>query len=269
MAKTLSTLFFPKLKHTHLGGQVLQAWTGLGNDILYLSPLSLDNAAPARGGVPVLFPQFADRGPLPKHGFARTMPWTLKQEIVSHAAHSVTYELAIGPRQLADWPHAARLVLQAEVGHQGLHLNLCVINTGASAFTWTGGLHPYFVTDDVQACSLTGLAGLPVQDRYDSSLRVQSEGSLYYSGQVFERLYDGCPPLTLSSGPRQLVLSASGFEQWMVWTPGRTGGDALPDLPEGGWRQFVCIEPVCVTRPVTLQPSAVFTGTLDVLSRQH
>ena len=67
--------------HLH-GGHVL-AWTPAGerDSRLYLSPIS--KAAPGvaiRGGVPVIFPQFAGEGPLPKHGFARTARWSLLQQ---------------------------------------------------------------------------------------------------------------------------------------------------------------------------------------------
>ncbi|UUZ66967.1 hypothetical protein LP416_18265 [Polaromonas sp. P2-4] len=129
-----------------------------------------------RGGVPVLFPQFADRGPLLKHGFARTTLWTLVRESSSDQAHSVAFELAIAPGQFADWPHAAHLALLAEVSQNGFCMSLQITNTGTSAFTWTGGLHPYFAVDDVQACTLAGLTGLPVQDRYDASLTIEPDG---------------------------------------------------------------------------------------------
>ena len=45
---------------------------------LFLSERSEFRAGTAiRGGIPVIFPQFAAEGPLPRHGFARTSEWTL------------------------------------------------------------------------------------------------------------------------------------------------------------------------------------------------
>ena len=62
-----------------LHGAHVLSWTPAGApEQLYLSPKSEFTAGQAiRGGVPVCFPQFAARGPLPKHGFARTRPWQL------------------------------------------------------------------------------------------------------------------------------------------------------------------------------------------------
>lgn len=254
----------PRLTPSRAGAQILQAHLGTGGDIFYLSPRSPVGSVPIRGGVPVLFPQFADRGPLPKHGLARTALWALVQESKSDEAHSAVFELALAPRPLGVWPHAAHLILQAEASLHGLRLCLQITNTGSSAFSWTGGLHPYFAVDDVQTCSLTGLAGLRVQDRYAPCLSTEPGGAPNWNGQPVERLYGACPPLTLFTGSRALAITANGFEQWMVWNPGHDGGDALPDLPTGDWRRFVCIEPVCVSHPVSLLPGQVFTGTLDI-----
>ncbi len=60
------------IKVNHVDGQVLSV---IFDDVelLYLSPFSSE-FKPARGGVPVLFPQFANNGALSKHGFVRNLP---------------------------------------------------------------------------------------------------------------------------------------------------------------------------------------------------
>lgn len=254
----------PKLAYTLMGAQVLQTDLGREFGIFYRSPVPSGCSIPARGGVPVLFPQFADRGPLPRHGLVRTPRWTKSRESASAHEHSITFELAIGAWQFPDWPNACHLTLTAIAEVDRLHMSLQITNTGQDAFAWTGGLHPYFAVEDLQTCALAGLVGLAVQDRHDASLTKELDHQTGLGSQPFERLYDGCPPLRLFTGPRWLTITATGFEQWMVWNPGQTDGDALQDLPIGDWRRFVCVEPVCVTRPVELAPGAIFNGTLTV-----
>ena len=64
-------------------GHVL-SWTCAGKERLFLSAKAEVQAgegalAAIRGGIPLCWPQFAGRGPLPKHGFARTTgAWQLQ-----------------------------------------------------------------------------------------------------------------------------------------------------------------------------------------------
>ena len=58
-----------------LQGAQLLSWQAGGEEQLFLSPLAAhDGHTPIRGGIPVCFPQFNQRGPLVKHAFARTLP---------------------------------------------------------------------------------------------------------------------------------------------------------------------------------------------------
>ena len=86
-----------------LGAQLLIDPLGL----LYQSPLPPAEASPARGGVPVLFPQFADQGPLIKHGFARRRLWTPREQ----QAHEACWQLrgADGGARLSPWGQGNRV----------------------------------------------------------------------------------------------------------------------------------------------------------------
>jgi glucose-6-phosphate 1-epimerase len=68
------------------GAHVL-SWRPTGRDErLFLSPRAeFRSGTPIRGGVPVIFPQFAGEGALPKkHGFARTALWRVAERSSSH-----------------------------------------------------------------------------------------------------------------------------------------------------------------------------------------
>lgn len=254
----------PSLTHQSLGAQTLTIGVDNASTLLFLSPLSTDSPTPARGGVPVLFPQFADNGPLSKHGFARNLPWVLIHEAATSKEHVVNYELSIHPHTHPQWPHHAHLRLTTVVSAQAARWVLEVTNTGDTTFEWTGGLHPYWYTPDMTLANLHDLQGVAAQDRYMPKVHLQSEPVLHWNGQAFERLYDTSSPVELDTGEHRLRLSMTGFDQWMVWNPGIDGARQMADLPDDDWRRFVCVEPVVVSRPVAMRPEEAFLGTLSV-----
>jgi glucose-6-phosphate 1-epimerase len=256
------------LVHRPLGAQVLQARLGGAADVFYCSPLAERFEGPARGGVPVLFPQFAEYGPLLKHGFARNREWTLLEQGADAAQERLHYVLEVTQDDFPGWPHAARLELEVLARDTRMDFNFTVLNTGDNDFSFTGGLHPYFAVNDSLQARVEGLQGVAAFDRYRPGFTQQQEPLLQLYDAIFERLYDGCPAVTLVDGARRLRLTASGFDQWMVWNPGREEAQKLKDLPDGDWRQFICIEPVRVRRAVVLKPGEKFLGSLTVETAQ-
>ena len=248
------------------GAQILQAQCDVRPPIFYISPISI-KGAPRRGGVPVLFPQFADRGPFVKHGFARNLPWSsvegcdegeLKQDFNSH------YCLYLAPGAISGWDHHARLDLMTRLSTYGLVITLKVTNFGATAFSWTGGLHPYFYVDDVLRAKLFGLASSSLIDRYDPLNTIDQNPSITFDENPCEKLYQVNLPIQLKAGGQILNLSSTGFSEWMIWNPGRLYSAHLADLPDGDWRHFICVEPVNVTNPIIVEPSEEFLGSLSI-----
>ena len=78
-----------------LYGAHLVSWKSSdGKERLFMSSASaLDGSKAIRGGVPVIFPQFAERGAGLRHGFARTSTWRHIGDGVSAGATYADFEL--------------------------------------------------------------------------------------------------------------------------------------------------------------------------------
>lgn len=218
------------------GAQLLQASLA-GRELFYLSPGPHQPGTARRGGVPVLFPQFALNGPLPKHGFVRNRDWVVdKQEGV------ITAWLSLVTTDFPTWPYAAFLRLTTETASDCLVQTLRIENTGVTPFAFSGGLHPYWRVDELSDCTLQGLSlhGL--------------------GGREIDEWHAIATPVQLQEAGRVLQLTQQGFEGWQVWSPGPA--HALTDLPHADWRRFLCIEPVVMT-PRWLAPGETFVGVLQ------
>jgi glucose-6-phosphate 1-epimerase len=243
------------------GAQVTSAIIG-GRELLYLSPCSIQSA-PARGGVPVLFPQFASNGLLKKHGFARQLHWTKTAEEYSPHGHRITHSLFIRPDDHSDWPHAALLELESFVSVDGFTQTLKVTNAGLTPFEWTGGLHPYFVVDDICRASIRGLSQVKHYDCHNPGTQYLESDLLHFDNGPCEKIFDAAPSLCIHNSNSTISLSTKGFTQWMIWNPGKKHG--LGDLPTDAWGSFICIEPVIVSSPKKLLPGEVFMGEMRVV----
>src|SRR5258705_9201221 len=81
------------------GAQLLSWVPPGGEECLYVSERSpFEAGRPIRGGIPVVFPQFADRGPLAQHGFARTQAWSLASASESEQGSQVCFALESSPQ---------------------------------------------------------------------------------------------------------------------------------------------------------------------------
>ena len=226
-----------------LFGAHLVSWTTAdGAEQLFCSTRSsLDGSRAIRGGVPVIFPQFNERGPIMRHGFARMSTWSM---IDSGDGFAV---LALGPADLtparaAEWPHAFALRLRVAVAAAQLTMTLEVDNPGASAFDFSAALHTYHRVAEVAAVRIDG---------------VQTETLTV--GESLDAIYSGVGDITLHDGARTVESMQTGFTDAVVWNPGRAASASMADMAPEEYRNFVCIEPAVIA-PVTLAARATWRG---------
>ena len=238
------------------------------DDRLFLSAKSeFRTGAAIRGGIPVIFPQFAAEGPLPRHGFARTATWDLLG--VQHAEDGdaiATLGLSDSAETRAIWPAAFRASLVVRVGGPRLVVALTVENVGTSPFSFTCALHTYLRVLDVAHAEVTGLQGTKYRDAADRGvLRVDDEAVIRVADE-FDRVYVGAPRTVVLREPgRSLGIVTDQFPDVVIWNPGPARAATLTDLEPNGERTMLCVEAAAVQQPITLKPHERWHGsqTLD------
>lgn len=239
------------------GGHVVGWAPAGGPERLWMSPLARCGPGEAiRGGIPVIFPQFAGRGPLPKHGVARDRAW---QGVASPGTGRWQATLRDDDATRAVWPHPFELTLTATAAADTLQTALTVRNTGDAPFTFTAALHGYLALGD-PAATLHGLGGHVAEDNErDGRLLTVPATPLLATDRRDIAVRDVTEPVLLRDGVLgPLVLTADGFADRVVWNPGPDA--ALADVPPGGAGGFVCVEAAQLA-PVTVAPGGTWTGT--------
>jgi len=242
------------------GAHVL-SWVAQGRERLYLSPKStMDGRSAIRGGIPVCFPQFNQRGDLPKHGFARNLPWQVQaphlQADQAHLALSLNDSAAT--RQWWDQSFEARLLIELMPGR--LQVELAVRNTDTKPLAFTGALHTYLAVNDVAQARLLGLDGRAewdaVVDRHGAAAP-----ELRFAGE-FDRVYSAAPQgYELHDGPHVLhVEQDMDWAQTVVWNPGADKCAALADMPADGWQHMLCVEAAQVYEPICIEAGDFWQG---------
>ena len=252
------------------GAQVLSWQAADGIERLYLSPSTGGltrggrEPAPIRGGVPICFPQFSDRGSMVKHGFARNLPWRPGDRTTA----SLTMMLQDGDATRQHWPHAFTTQLEVRLESGALEMSLKVANTGSTPFSFTAALHTYLRVEDVRRIHLLGLDNVYYQDATENCLvKTQEQQKLSIPGEV-DRVYMHTPgPVRMVEQERTLLtISQQGFFDTVVWNPGPDRARMLPDFPDNDWLHMLCVEAACASAAVTIEPGETWEGSqrLDV-----
>ena len=243
------------------GAQVL-SWVSGGQERLYLSPQStFDGQAAIRGGVPVCFPQFNQRGPLaerlPKHGFARNVAWQADAPHLAADRAQLTLRLNDSAQTRAWWPQAFALALHIDLSPGALQLTLNVHNTDSQPLAFSGALHTYLAVPDVTQATLQGLGGQPEWNAVTNT-HAPAADTLRFAAE-FDRVYEAGPqPMTLNQ-----TLHISQSPSWantVVWNPAQDLCQRLADMPDDGWRHMLCVEAAQVYAPITLPAGGRWAG---------
>jgi glucose-6-phosphate 1-epimerase len=238
-----------------------------GEEQLYLSPTSrYGEGQSVRGGVPVIFPQFSNRGTLPRHGLARTREWQLDEALVRGQHAQAVLRFAADAETRKHWPHEFTAELTVSVGGRQIDIELAVTNTGDTPFEFTAALHTYLRTADVLKVQLEGLQGVHYEDSLTGQWQ-QQWGDVMTVATEVDRIYrDVSRTLTVREMGRRLDIDASGFPDAVVWNPGAEKCAQLTDMPAADWRNMLCVEAARIIEPALLPPGEEWSGMQTLIT---
>ena len=242
------------------GAHVL-SWHAQGKERLFLSPQSVcDGVTAIRGGIPVCFPQFNQRGNLPKHGFARNMAWSLAGSEAHDTQGHIDLVLKADGHTQAIWPQQFVSQLRVQLQPGQLMMSLSVHNTDTQPLLFTGALHTYLAVDDIDVTDLTGLRGQAEWDAVRDVHSIANE-TLYFDGE-FDRVYAAVPgPLRVQDGHGVLCVEQSpSWGQSVVWNPGPEKCATLADMPADGFARMLCVEAAQVFEPIRVPAGQQWLG---------
>jgi glucose-6-phosphate 1-epimerase len=114
-----------------------------------------------RGGIPLCFPQFSNRGPLPSHGFFRTAEWQVVSSKTDCNTCSVMLCLQSSEPTLKVWPHEFEATCTVSLNSAGEHspsgslsVEVAIQNKSSSAMKLSGALHTYFRVGSIERTSV-------------------------------------------------------------------------------------------------------------------
>ncbi|POT99601.1 D-hexose-6-phosphate mutarotase [Escherichia sp. ESNIH1] len=218
-------------------------------EVLWLSGNTpFKNGVALRGGVPVCWPWFgpAQQQGLPAHGIARILPWTLTAHNEDENGVVLTFELQSSDATRELWPHDFTLFARFKL------CQTCEIELEAHGeFETTSALHTYFNVGDISAVKVSGLG-----DRFIDKVNNAQEDVLTDGVQTFpdrtDRVYlnpEACSVIHDGALNRAIEVIHHHHSNVVGWNPGPALSVSMADMPNDGYKTFVCVESACVTVP--------------------
>ncbi|KAL1806005.1 hypothetical protein DCAR_0831754 [Daucus carota subsp. sativus] len=257
------------------GGQVLSWKNERGEELLFTSSKAIFKPPTAvRGGIPICFPQFGNRGALEQNGFARNKIWVFDESpppLQPSDSNGKAYvDLLFKPSEedLKAWPHSFEFRLRVSLAYDGgLSLISRIRNINSKPFSFSFSYRTYFSVSDISEVRVEGVETLDYLDNLCNKERFTEQGDALTFESEVDRVY-------LSSGSviavfdhekkRTFVIRKEGLPDVVVWNPWEKKAKAIVDLGDEEYKQMLCVDGAAVEKPIALRPGEEWTGRLEL-----
>jgi glucose-6-phosphate 1-epimerase len=251
----------------YLNGAHVTSWIPAGGkEVLFMGKTAtFAPGDPIRGGIPVVWPQFANLGGLPQHGFARKSEWQLVEtpDGDGEEQSSVKLQLADDHRTRELWPYHFRTELTVTLEERSLTVKLDVFNTGDELFSFTAGLHTYVAVADIRESAIRGLTGKWYLDKTQGGNETKDEAKKLVIADETDRVYLKAPKkieVEDRGNDRRIEVRATGFKDAVIWNPWAEKVTGFIGLDTEDYLRMVCVEAAQIGSPVELKPNTSWSG---------
>jgi glucose-6-phosphate 1-epimerase len=225
----------------YLNGAHVTSWIPAGGrEVLFMGKTAtFAPGDPIRGGIPVVWPQFANIGPLPK--------------LVLKDDH----------RTREQWPYHFRTELTVTIDDKSLEVKLAAFNTGDELFSFTSALHTYIAVADIRETAIRGFTGKWYLDKTQGGNETKDEAKKLVISDETDRVYLKAPKkveVEDRGNGRKIEIRAAGFKDAVVWNPWAEKVTGFIGLDPMDYMRMICIEAAQIGSPVELKPGATWSG---------
>ncbi|WMV37113.1 hypothetical protein MTR67_030498 [Solanum verrucosum] len=265
------------------GGQVTSWKNDLREELLFVSSKAIFKPPKAiRGGIPICFPQFANRGPLESHGFARNRFWSIDKDPPPFPAS--TSSRAFVDLILKPFEFRLRVAL-SPAGDLMLTSRIRNTSTDGKPFAFTFAYHTYFSVSDIRhdsqeiviranntRCTYNEntrfnlfevrVEGLETLDYLENKERFTEQGDAITFESEVDKIYLSTPTkiaILDHEKKRTFVIRKDGLPDAVVWNPWDKRAKAIADFGDEEYKHMLCVEAAAVEKPITLKPVASLT----------
>ena len=234
-----------------LYGAHIMSYKPLGEkDLLWMSPKSYyEEGKPIRGGIPICFPWFGPHktdSKMPLHGCVRLFNWNvIKTRSLSNGETMISLEIVSSEDTKKYWPFDFKAQLDVICGRK-LEVNLTIINTDYRSFDYTCGIHSYFNISEISNIKIEGLMGSTYFTTFSEEYKLQDSQYIEVKQEENRRHIDTEADCIIHDAgfKRKILASKRGSKSTVVWNPWTESIKNMHDLPEDGYKSFICIESV-------------------------
>ncbi|KAI3468651.1 hypothetical protein Pfo_025314 [Paulownia fortunei] len=230
--------------------------------------------AAVRGGIPICFPQFGNRGSLEQHGFARNRMWVIDdnppplQSTDSIGKAFIDLLRKSSDVDLRIWPHSYEFRLRVILNVDGyLTLISRIRNVNCKPFSFSFAYHTYFSVSDISEVRVEGLETLDYLDNLRNRERFTEQGDALTFESEVDRVYLSSSDAVAvfdHEKKRTFVIRKEGFPDVVVWNPWDKKSRAIADFGDEEYKHMLCVDAAAIEKPITLKPGEEWTGRVEL-----